>query len=135
MKSLIFIFLLLVSNVSFATNNEIVGKLANQKPTIEQLCTSHYTTTIRPSTSYTTPLKRKLLKKYNLVGVVEDYQLDHKIPLILGGEPKGEENLWMQPKLDAKKKDKLEIKLYRQMCKKQITLEAAQKIMFEWVVK
>lgn len=135
MKILTILLFLFISNISIADVYLVEGKLANPMPTIVQLCTSNYTKTIRPSTSYTTPLKRKLLKKYNLVGEIDDYQLDHKIPLMLAGEPRGEENLWMQPKLDAKKKDKVEIKLYRQVCKKQITLEAAQKIMFEWVIK
>ncbi len=54
------------------------------------ICTPGWTATVRPSSSYTTALKRRQLPaNANLA----DYEEDHLMPLALGGAPRDERNL------------------------------------------
>jgi hypothetical protein len=56
---------------------------------IEQtICVSGYTATVRPSTTYTNGVKLKLLKEQGLsASAAADFELDHRVPLALGGKP------------------------------------------------
>lgn len=98
--------------------------------TIDQtICTSGYTKTIRPNTSYTTPLERDLIKSYGLRLQPAATELDHLVPLELGGNPTDIHNLWPQPYQPlpgAREKDWLEGELKREVCAGTITLAAAQ---------
>jgi hypothetical protein len=98
--------------------------------TIDQtICSSGYTKTIRPKTTYTTPLERDLLKTYGLRLQPAATELDHFIPLELGGNPTDIRNLWPQPYQPlpgAKEKDWLENHLKAEVCAGTITLAAAQ---------
>jgi hypothetical protein len=64
-------------------------------------------------------------------GSRKDYELDHYIPLCLGG-PDDEENMWFQPresiipwKESAEAKDEDEARLCRLVCAKEMTQEQA----------
>jgi hypothetical protein len=96
-----------------------------------------YTGTVRPPSSYTNRLKRHLMASYGLPGEPREYELDHFIPLALGGEPRGPANLWPQPyETDpgAHDKDKLEVKLQRMVCKGDLTLRQAQDLIRDdWI--
>jgi hypothetical protein len=98
------------------------------------ICTSGYTKTIRPNSSYTTTLKSLQLggfyKRYGSTktSLVEE---DHLIPLEIGGSPRSVENLWPQlwdGTWGARKKDKLENKIKSLVCSKAMTLSSAQTI-------
>ena len=57
------------------------------------------------------------------------YELDHFIPLALGGDPRAPENLWLQPwdgEWGARTKDHLEVKLKTLVCKGALTLDRAR---------
>jgi len=57
------------------------------------------------------------------------YELDHSIPLAIGGHPRSEDNLWLQKwdgEWNAKVKDRLERKLQVMVCAGQITLDTAR---------
>jgi len=103
----------------------------------ETICQSGYTKTVRPRTGYTTPLERDLIRSYGLRGTPQDYELDHFIPLELGGNPTDVRNLWPQPynpAPGAKQKDRLENYLKRQVCDQKMTLQAAQDaLLVNWV--
>ena len=60
----------------------------------ETICVSGYTATVRPSTTYTNGVKAKLLRELGLPPAdAAKYELDHRIPLALGGHPRNPHNL------------------------------------------
>ena len=123
------IALLCVSSITHAEDHTTPPKGVVTTITMEQACTPNYTTTIRPPVSYTDKLK----KQWTPAGhKPQEYELDHYIPLVLGGDPKDPNNLWLQVWDDAKKKDKLEAELHRQVCKGTKTLGEAQSEVTKW---
>jgi hypothetical protein len=68
---------------------------------------------------------------------IHDYELDHIIPLALGGHPRNPSNLMLQPwegADGAKVKDKLEVRLQHAVCKGKIKLTVAQACIAEdWI--
>ena len=95
------------------------------------ICVSGWTATVRPSTSYTQSLKRLMLTRAGLDPKdAVKYELDHFVPLALGGHPRSEDNLWLQSwdgAWNARIKDQLERKLQVMVCAGQISLQAARK--------
>ena len=66
--------------------------------TIHQtICVPGWTATVRPSTSYTNGVKLKLLREQGMApSDASRYELDHHVPLALGGHPRDPRNLWLQ---------------------------------------
>src|SRR5882672_1580184 len=58
------------------------------------ICESGYTAKVRPPRKFTDAIKRRLVN--GLPGSSQDYELDHLIPLGLGGHPTSANNLWVQ---------------------------------------
>lgn len=95
---------------------------------------------IRPSVSYTNPLKTKQIREYGYADTnLRDYEEDHLISLELGGSPTDSGNLWPEPYKTsvpdggARYKDKVENYLHDQVCAGTLTLAAAQaKIVEDW---
>lgn len=99
---------------------------SNIKSTI---CVSGYTKTVRPSTSITDPIKIERMKAYGDTGLSSNYELDHLIPLELGGNPSSVKNLWPEPwyvNNGASEKDKFENYLHTQVCSGKMSLGTAQ---------
>jgi hypothetical protein len=127
------------------------------------LCSTGFrTSTIRPPVSYTDKLKQLelggggtitvpgggptyVVTGEHLPGKISDYELDHLIPLEIGGNPTDPRNLWMQPwerkgspalaaaGQGAESKDVVENRLHREVCNGTITLERAQgEIATDW---
>ena len=94
------------------------------------ICTPGWTATVRPATSYTQGVKSKFLKEAGLdPDRAVDYELDHFVPLALGGHPRSLDNLWLQPwdgEWNAHVKDRLERRLQVMVCERRLTLRAAQ---------
>lgn len=71
------------------------------------------------------------------LSTIDSYELDHVIPLALGGNPTNQINLKLQPKSgvnDADVKDGLERKLQCLVCAKQVPLRTAQKDIYsDWI--
>jgi len=114
--------------------NEMVTQ-ANIRGTI---CRKGWTRTIRPPVSYTNRLKRQLMRKYGVGSRdVRDFELDHLIPLELGGAPDDPANLWPQPRTGtwtAELKDDLERTLNRRACEGRVSLaQAQQAIRTDWI--
>jgi hypothetical protein len=95
------------------------------------ICVSGWTATVRPSSSYTTALKKKQIVEYGYTDTsTSDYEEDHFIPLELGGSPKSALNLWPEPEYGTKtagNKDTVENKLKKAVCNDTVTLSAARK--------
>ena len=111
-----------------------ISPLVNQQNIGTTICRSGFTSTIRPSSSYTTALKRSQLKSYPYSNYgstdVSLFEEDHLIPLELGGNPTSVKNLWPEPwsgNFDAHDKDQLENKLKSLVCARSLALEVAQK--------
>lgn len=93
------------------------------------ICKPGYTKTVRPPVSYTEPLKIKIMKSYGIKGPLKDYELDHLIPLEVGGSPTDVKNLWPEPwhgNNTAAEKDKFENYLHAQICSGNMKLQEAQ---------
>ena len=74
-----------------------------------------YSKSVRSSAIYTNGVKKILLRDAGIdESKIDDYQLDHIVPLALGGHPRARENLQLQlleGEHGAKRKDRLEAKL------------------------
>jgi hypothetical protein len=88
------------------------------------ICQRGYTAQVRPPRQFTRALKRQLINGHP--GLPQDYELDHLIPLGLGGHPTSVNNLWLQPWTEAAMKDRDELRLHREVCAGRVTLEQAQ---------
>ena len=82
----------------------------------------------RPSVpSFTQGLKKVMLTRAGLPPGVK-YELDHFVPLAVGGHPRSEDNLWLQRwdgAWNARVKDRLERRLQLMVCAGDISLHAA----------
>ncbi len=101
------------------------------------ICVSGWTATVRPPTSYTTPLKVQQIAQYGYADTsTADYEEDHLIPLELGGAPRAATNLWPEPRYGTKtaaNKDTIENKLKTAVCNHTITLtQARHAIATDW---
>ena len=80
--------------------------------------------------SYTEPLKKKDIALYGLADTqLKAYELDHLIPLEVGGNPTDPQNLWPEPyagEWGARTKDQIENKINALVCNGQISLAAGQ---------
>ncbi|MEV0483406.1 hypothetical protein AB0I69_22740 [Streptomyces sp. NPDC050508] len=101
------------------------------------ICVSGWTATVRPSSSYTTALKKTQIVEYGYTDTsTSDYEEDHFVPLELGGSPKSALNLWPEPEYGTKtaaNKDTVENKLKKAVCAGTVTLSDAQDaIVTDW---
>ncbi|MEU7058659.1 hypothetical protein [Streptomyces sp. NPDC046197] len=101
------------------------------------ICVSGWTATVRPSSSYTTALKKKQIVQYGYTDTsTSDYEEDHFVPLELGGAPRSEQNLWPEPEYGsdtAANKDTVENKLKKAVCADKVSLADAQDaIITDW---
>ena len=94
------------------------------------ICVSGWTATVRPSTSYTQGVKRRMLLQAGLdPSEALKYELDHFVPLAVGGHPRSIDNLWLQKwdgQWSARVKDRLERTLQVMVCAGKISLHAAR---------
>jgi hypothetical protein len=101
------------------------------------ICVSGFTKTIRPPVSYTAPLKIRLMHSYGFTDSRSNYELDHLVPLEIGGNPSGVANLWPEPgygQYNFHVKDRFENYLHNAVCSDQMNLSEAQhEIATDWV--
>jgi hypothetical protein len=101
------------------------------------ICVSGYASSVRPPVSYTEPLKFKLMDAYGYTDSASNYELDHLIPLELGGAPADVKNLWPEPHSaspNSYDKDGFENYLHDQVCSGNMDLQTAQnEIATDWV--
>src|SRR6202034_1520217 len=93
------------------------------------VCVPGYTKTVRPPERITHRLKLQIMATYGRGGDLRDYELDHFIPLELGGCADCLANLWPEPydpNFGARQKDRVENFLHRQVCSGEIGLKEAQ---------
>lgn len=100
----------------------------------DTICVPGWTKTQRPSGRYTGRLKVELIRREGLPEeLLVDFQLDHRIPLALGGAPSDPRNFVLQPWDEADDKDRVEACLARAVCAGKITLDQARaRIWRDW---
>ncbi len=98
------------------------------------ICVPGWTKTVRPSARYTAAIKIKLIRELEIPEeLLVDFELDHRIPLALGGAPSDPRNLELQPWDEAGEKDRIEACLSRAVCAGTITLdEARRRVWADW---
>ena len=96
------------------------------------ICKSGYSTSVRPSTSVTRPIKEAQMAAYGYADAPANYELDHLISLELGGHPSDVKNLWPEAygrgEWDAARKDQIENKLHDLVCAGSVLLAEAQRM-------
>lgn len=146
-----FAITILTAGVAFAAGQDY--QLQNSKftpgalnPAVTQanikdnVCKANWTSTIRPTVTYTNKLKATQLdgdyKYFIAVYGAESskYEEDHLISLQLGGDPTNPKNLWPEPYagVNARKKDVVEGALKRLVCSGTLKLVDAQKAILDW---
>ena len=100
------------------------------------ICVTGYTKTVRPPQHVTASIKRERMEAYGLAGPMSAYELDHLIPLELGGASASSANLWPEPwdgPAGARAKDQVENALRREVCAHRVALAVAQReIASDW---
>ena len=96
------------------------------------ICSSGWTSTVRPPESVTEPEKLANMRSYGVSGRASGYEYDHLVPLELGGAVNDPRNLWPEPDYPGDSgyylnpKDHLERALNRLVCDGQMPLARAQ---------
>jgi hypothetical protein len=94
-----------------------INPLVTQEAIGSTICVPGWTKTIRPPASYTARIKIKLIRELEIPEeLIVDFELDHRIPLALGGAPSDPRNLELQPWDEAGEKDAIEACLARAVC-------------------
>lgn len=111
----------------------VVDPAVTQANIQQTICVVGYTRTVRPPTSYTSPLERAQMILYGFTDSPDLHEEDHLIPLQLGGSPRDPANLWPEPDASPNAKDVYEGRLKRAVCAGTVTLAAAQAaIALDW---
>ena len=123
-----------VPSATLAVNDLPLNPAVTQATIEATICSPGWTKTVRPSPRYTNRIKIKLIRELEIPEeLLVDFELDHRIPLALGGAPDDERNLELQPWDEAGEKDRIETCLSRAVCAGTITLdEARRRIWADW---
>jgi hypothetical protein len=108
----------------------------NQTNIHQTICVPGWTKSMRPPAQELRPIKDRLMAAIGATNA-QLYQLDHMVPLELGGAPLDERNFQLQlygGECNARDKDRLEFELSRLVCAGELTLDAAQReIADDWI--
>lgn len=100
------------------------------------ICRPGYARAARPSYAITGPYKLRLINTQHLGERLADYELDHLIPISIGGAPRDPRNLWLQlrrGRANAGDKNALAYVLWRLVCAHRVPLRTAQRaISTDW---
>lgn len=129
---------LAVTDLPLASTPGSVDPAVTQENISETVCVPGYTRTVRPPVGYTNQIKQEMLEnEYAAQGDLKSTQLDHLVPLIVGGHPSDRDNLWVQSYAGprgASFKDQCERRSGQALCRGEITLEEAQRgFMNHWI--
>ncbi len=137
-------FLLLALLTLHAHADMALNPQVNQRNIQRTICRPGYTAGVRPPVFYTNRIKRRAMAAAGLPwSRAAQFELDHRIPLTLGGAPRAPDNLWLQSWAEtvpgwrgavaARRKDALEVRLNRLVCSGRLSLAAAQACIYrDW---
>ena len=128
------IALLLPGTPAFSVDELPLNPAVMQETIGQTICLQGWAKTVRPSVAYTNAVKRRLIRELEIPEeLLVDFELDHRIPLALGGAPSDPRNLELQPWDEASEKDAIEACLARAVCDGKIALDEAQRrIWADW---
>jgi hypothetical protein len=99
----------------------------------DRICQRGYAESVRPPKAATDQVKREMMKEQNIpLHRIGEFELDHIVPLSLGGAPLDRKNLRLQPwrgPWNAHDKDRLENELHYQACRQHALLLAQARAM------
>ncbi len=96
------------------------------------ICMPGWTRTVRPYVSAMKKIKAEMLAAIGEpIERRNQYELDHIVPLALGGAVIDRRNLTLQPIDEARMKDTIEVCLSSLVCQGKLDLEDAQAAIFE----
>lgn len=126
--------LIATSTVSLYPDKKLSPGRVNPAATKAMVCTPGYSATVRGTTL---AMKKEVFRRYSIDYTAHaGYEVDHIISLELGGADVVD-NLWPEPYCPlprqagcygAREKDVVETSLHRSVCKGEMTLKQAQKI-------
>lgn len=93
------------------------------------ICRPGYARSVRPAFAVTAPIKHRLINARHPGETMADYELDHLIPISLGGAPLDLRDLWLQPRrgrANSGDKNALAYVLWRLVCERRVPLRTAQ---------
>lgn len=129
---------LAISATTFASGHPAHSKALPLNPDVTQttiattICQTGWTRTVRPYVTQMKAIKSKMLAAIGEpIERRNRYELDHKIPLALGGAVIDSRNLALQPIDEAHEKDAIEVCLSSLVCQGKIELEDAQSAIWE----
>jgi len=105
----------------------------------QTICAKGWAKQARPPSAWAASVKRRLMREQHPGDDPHQYELDHKVPIEIGGCPNCETNVWLEPwrdpnhhhcefdtLADAACKDRLENYVHRQICSGKMTLAQGQ---------
>jgi hypothetical protein len=111
-----------------------LNPVVRQETIDKTICVPGYAMGVRPATRYTKGVKQMYLQRAQLnPRLAQAYELDHIIPLTLGGHPRNLALQIREGENGARRKDQIEEKLQCLVCSGQVTLATAQRdILEDW---
>ena len=110
----------------------VLNPAVTQATIATTICVTGWTRTVRP---YVAEMKRIKAEMLAAIGEPIDhrnrYELDHIVPLSLGGATIDRRNLALQPIDEARQKDAVEVCLSSLVCQGKIALDDAQSAIWE----
>ena len=124
------IFSFVLTFLALSASAQAVDPAITQQNIQNTICIPGYSESVRPPLVVSNRIKYQLLRGHGLLrSDAPLYELDHIIPISLGGAPLDVFNmqiqLWEGPR-GAHRKDILEAEYHWQVCNLQMTLSAAQ---------
>jgi hypothetical protein len=134
------LLLLLLILISAPASSQSMRAYGVHNPAVTQetiattICVPGWTRGARPSSSYARRIKIALVHELEIPrDRLGDFELDHRVPLCLGGAPYEPANLELQPWDEADEKDRKEACLARAVCDGRLSLdEARRRIWSDW---
>jgi hypothetical protein len=117
----------IVLGVRAAHADPALNPAVTQTTIASTICVKGWTATVRPPWYMTSLIKLRMLKARGETWADrKKYELDHIIPLCLGGAPADASNLQLEPWSEARRKDRVEVQAMRCVCADKVTLEEAR---------
>lgn len=132
------LILIVLSPAAFAQDAPgAINPDVTQNSIHQTICVNGWAKTVRPPAIVTKFIKSNMMAQARIPEYfINLYELDHVIPLELGGAPLDPDNLQLQlwqGSCNAKQKDQLEHVLSRKVCAGELTLaEAQRRIASDW---
>lgn len=99
---------------------------------VRLICTPGHASAVRMPLSEWDRVAPQVFATYGVdFGRHRSYELDHLVPLELGGS-NAPSNLWPEPLAEAKRKDQIENQLHRRVCAGELDIHTAQQAMRLW---